>query len=179
MQLRPPPGRLTATRVAVENLDISDDLGLPSRIPVHGLEQGQTFVERRRHDLCRCSVELLHDCRRDTRIWRTVNRRLTSDVHLASALSIKPRARRLVARRRVCVSVRLLSHAMNSTFGASFGARTGVGHVGVDSSAVRPITPGKDAPDGYSLIGMSIARDRRFECRDRCESEARTITRDG
>ena len=44
---------------------------------------------------------------------------------------------------------------MNSTFGAPFGARTGAGHAGVDSSAVRPITPGKAVPDGYSFSGMS------------------------
>src|SRR5689334_12123953 len=44
---------------------------------------------------------------------------------------------------------------MNSTLGAPFGARTGAGHAGVDSSAVRPITPGKGVPDGYSFSGMA------------------------
>ena len=44
---------------------------------------------------------------------------------------------------------------MNTTFGVPFGARTGAGHAGVDSSAVRPITPGKAVPDGYSFSGIS------------------------
>src|SRR5436305_1878745 len=44
---------------------------------------------------------------------------------------------------------------MNITFGAPFGARTATGHAGVDSSAVRPMTPGNDVPAGYSFNGIS------------------------
>ena len=40
------------------------------------------------------------------------------------------------------------------TFGAPSRARGGAGHAGLDSSAVRPITPGKAAPSGYSTIGI-------------------------
>src|SRR5437870_4931473 len=43
---------------------------------------------------------------------------------------------------------------MNSTFGAPAPARTGAGQAGVDSSAVRPITPGNTAPGPYSTTGM-------------------------
>jgi hypothetical protein len=46
------------------------------------------------------------------------------------------------------------SSTTNSTFGAPFGARTGAGHAGDDSSAVRPIAPGKGEPDGYSFSGI-------------------------
>src|SRR5450631_1747148 len=43
---------------------------------------------------------------------------------------------------------------MNSTFGAPSRARTGAGQAGVDSSAVRPITPGNATPGPYSTTGM-------------------------
>ncbi len=35
------------------------------------------------------------------------------------------------------------SSTMNNTFGAPLAARFGTGHAGLDSSAVRPATPGK------------------------------------
>src|SRR5215471_17987041 len=38
-----------------------------------------------------------------------------------------------------------------STFGASRLARSGRGHAGLDSSAVRPITPGNAVPGSYSV----------------------------
>jgi hypothetical protein len=41
---------------------------------------------------------------------------------------------------------------MNRTFGAPFLARVSAGHAGLDSSAVRPITPGNVAPGSYSTI---------------------------
>ena len=44
---------------------------------------------------------------------------------------------------------------MNSTFGAPSFARLGIGQAGVDTSAVRPITPGKAAPGLYSLSGIA------------------------
>ena len=40
---------------------------------------------------------------------------------------------------------------MNRTFGAPSDARFGAGHAGLDSSAVRPITPGNRAPGSYSI----------------------------
>src|ERR1039457_2091800 len=40
---------------------------------------------------------------------------------------------------------------MNSTFGAPGAARSGRGHAGVDSCAVRPITPGNAWPGSYSV----------------------------
>ena len=40
-----------------------------------------------------------------------------------------------------------------STLGAPLRARGGAGQAGLDSSAVRPITPGKAAPSGYSTMG--------------------------
>src|SRR4249919_1964157 len=43
---------------------------------------------------------------------------------------------------------------MNSTLGAPSRARTGAGQAGVDSSAVRPITPGNAAPGSYSIIAI-------------------------
>src|SRR5580693_478748 len=43
---------------------------------------------------------------------------------------------------------------MNSTLGAPSRARTGAGQAGVDSSAVRPITPGNAAPGSYSTIAI-------------------------
>ena len=43
---------------------------------------------------------------------------------------------------------------MNSTFGDPGSARSGRGHAGLDSSVVRPITPGKAVPGSYSLSGM-------------------------
>src|SRR3974390_1472460 len=46
------------------------------------------------------------------------------------------------------------SNTMNNTFGEPFGARFGAGHAGLDSSAVRPITPGKRLPGSYSTIGI-------------------------
>jgi len=44
---------------------------------------------------------------------------------------------------------------MNSTFGAPSFARLGIGQAGLDTSAVRPITPGKAAPGLYSLSGIA------------------------
>src|SRR5262249_61861217 len=40
---------------------------------------------------------------------------------------------------------------MNSTFGAPARVRLGAGEAGLDTSKVRPITPGKAWPDLYSL----------------------------
>jgi hypothetical protein len=37
------------------------------------------------------------------------------------------------------------------TFGAPSRARSGLGHAGVDTSGVRPITPENAAPDSYSF----------------------------
>jgi hypothetical protein len=39
---------------------------------------------------------------------------------------------------------------MISTFGDPDAARTGRGHAGLDSSAVRPMTPGNVVPGSYS-----------------------------
>src|SRR5215470_7374934 len=43
------------------------------------------------------------------------------------------------------------SRMMNSTFGAPSRARLGAGQAGLDTSKVRPITPGNAWPDLYSL----------------------------
>ena len=48
------------------------------------------------------------------------------------------------------------SSTTNSTFGAPLRARTGAGQAGLDSSVVRPMTPGKAAPAGYSTMGIDI-----------------------
>ena len=42
------------------------------------------------------------------------------------------------------------------TFGASARALAGAGQAGLDSSAVRPMTPGKGPPSGYSTTGMML-----------------------
>jgi hypothetical protein len=42
---------------------------------------------------------------------------------------------------------------MNNTLGVPVGGRTGCGHAGDETSNVRPITPGKAAPGGYSTSG--------------------------
>src|ERR1700733_3377660 len=46
------------------------------------------------------------------------------------------------------------SSTMNSTFGEPASARSGRGHAGLDSSVVRPITPGNAVPGSYSFSGM-------------------------
>ena len=47
------------------------------------------------------------------------------------------------------------SSTMNSTLGAPSWARLGCGQAGVDTSAVRPITPGNVVPGLYSFSAMS------------------------
>src|ERR1700733_585549 len=46
------------------------------------------------------------------------------------------------------------SSTMNSTFGEPASARSGRGHAGLDSSVVRPITPGNAVPGSYSFSGI-------------------------
>src|SRR5664279_3254675 len=46
---------------------------------------------------------------------------------------------------------------MVNTFGAPAAARTCAGHAGEDSSVVRPITPGKASPAGYSMIAILVS----------------------
>src|ERR1700733_4850214 len=46
------------------------------------------------------------------------------------------------------------SSTMNSTFGEPASARSGRGQAGLDSSVVRPITPGNAVPGSYSFSGM-------------------------
>jgi hypothetical protein len=46
---------------------------------------------------------------------------------------------------------------MNSTFGTPGAARSGRGQAGVDSSAVRPITPGNAWPGSYSVSAISLS----------------------
>ena len=46
------------------------------------------------------------------------------------------------------------SSTIISTFGAPAFARSGRGQAGLDSSAVRPITPEKVVPGSYSFSGM-------------------------
>ncbi len=45
-----------------------------------------------------------------------------------------------------------------STLGEPGTGRVGCGHAGLDSSVVRPITPEKAAPAGYSFNGMAVSR---------------------
>src|SRR4051812_23218932 len=47
---------------------------------------------------------------------------------------------------------------MKMTFDAPVLARTGSGQAGSDSPIVRPMTPGKAVPRGYSLIAMCPPR---------------------
>src|SRR5215467_10804681 len=51
---------------------------------------------------------------------------------------------------------------MKSTFGAPSLARLGAGHAGVETSNVRPITPGNACPALYSFNGMMPLRSVRF-----------------
>jgi hypothetical protein len=44
---------------------------------------------------------------------------------------------------------------MKRTFGDPFGALAGAGHAGLDSSTVRPTTPGKRPPGSYSIKDIS------------------------
>src|SRR5215467_9477725 len=46
---------------------------------------------------------------------------------------------------------------MKSTFGAPSLARLGAGHAGLETSNVRPITPGKACPGLYSLSDMMLS----------------------
>jgi hypothetical protein len=46
---------------------------------------------------------------------------------------------------------------MNSTLGAPSFARRGWGQAGLDTSTVRPITPGKAVPGLYSLRALGAA----------------------
>src|SRR5215203_5800771 len=46
------------------------------------------------------------------------------------------------------------SSTTNSTFGAPSFARIGAGHAGLDSCTVRPMTPGKSLPCGYSTRSL-------------------------
>src|SRR4051812_36364505 len=52
---------------------------------------------------------------------------------------------------------------MKRTFAAPSFARIGAGQAGVDSSAVRPITPGNGVPGSYSVIGISSLRFGRWD----------------
>ena len=45
---------------------------------------------------------------------------------------------------------------MKTTFGAASGARFGLGHAGVDSPIVRPMTPGNVVPGVYSVSPIAI-----------------------
>ena len=105
-------------------------------------------------------------------------------VHVVVAQPIARRGGRGSASRSDCRSSPswpkpVSSSTMNSTFGAPFGARTGAGHAGVDSSAVRPITPGKAVPDGYSFSGISTLLFADHVARaSRCRTRPR-ITRQG
>src|SRR5882724_6425360 len=49
------------------------------------------------------------------------------------------------------------SITMKSTFGAPGFARIGAGHAGSEFSMVRPMTPGKAVPGGYSLSSACAA----------------------
>src|SRR5215471_17336173 len=51
---------------------------------------------------------------------------------------------------------------MKSTFGAPSLARLGAGHAGLETSKVRPITPGNACPSLYSFNGMMALRSVRF-----------------
>ena len=50
------------------------------------------------------------------------------------------------------------SMTMKSTLGAPSFARFGAGQAGLDTSAVRPMTPGNVVPRLYSMIAMMGSR---------------------